>query len=389
MKILKYFLIYYLLFFFFSSCSSLKDVETRQFSKFNYEFDTISKVYHSDFTKQYTGGIDVLTDFKTNYVVYNFCSDNTIKIINHLNDSVLILNQFNPDCKEVNTRIIGNDVYVILNSNKVYLYCDKSQNKELALDLMDIEKFKQSGLTVEWNKRGGDQHVNIPKNNFYFRVNQNYDDSLGKYSNDVSNYPAFAKLNIQSKEIDFYGKTPYFSEYREYGLISDFYDLYIGDSIITCNSISGTIEVINTLNNQSQFYTVKSKYDTEPIEKIVYPEDNKNINDVKMKHWLLSPYYESLFYNPFTNYYYRIFHPKMDELNEKGLLNTEFDKKCMLMVLNSKFELIDEVLLPIHKLQILKLYPTENGVLISLPDLGEVSKDKIDFKFLKISHLKK
>ena len=80
MKILICFFSIYFLFYSISVCSSVKKSNISS-SKFNYEFDTISKLYQSDFTNKYVGGIDILTDLKSNYVVYNFCGDNTIKII--------------------------------------------------------------------------------------------------------------------------------------------------------------------------------------------------------------------------------------------------------------------------------------------------------------------
>lgn len=373
---------------FSQGCASQKELSVHV-PVFDYKYDTITKVYYSDFTKASTGGIDVLTDSETNFVAYNYCGDNTIKIIDHSTDSTIIINQYNENCKEINTRIVDNDIYVVTADNKVLLYCDKEANSELFIDLMQIDKFKQSGLTVERHKRGGDQHVNISKDHIYFRVNQNYDDNLGHFSNLDSGYPAFAKLNIISKDIRFYGATPYFSEYSEYGFISHYYDLYVGDSIITSTSINGEIEIISTLSGETSKKELKSKFDATPIQKIIYPTNKADVNNVKTKHYLTSPNYEPLFYNPFTKYYYRIFHPALDELNEQGLLNTESDKKCVLMILNQEMELIDEVLLPINRMQILKLYPTKSGVKISLPELVNVTPEKVTFKFLTVNHFNK
>ncbi|MCO5268946.1 MAG: DUF4221 domain-containing protein [Brumimicrobium sp.] len=366
------------------SCETSKEYAEKP--NFSYEFDTILKTYKHDFTANYTGGIDILTIGENNFVAYNYCGDNTIKIINHFNDSVNIIPQYNMNCEANYTRIIGDKFYVVDTRNKVRIFDDCGQELE-SFDLMKIEKFKNSGLTAEWYKTGSDQNVNIPKDILYFRVNQNYDDSLGVYSNYDVDFPAFAKLNVQSKEIDFFGKTPYYSLYYEYGLNSQYYDLYVGDSIITSTAINGQIEIINTIDGMLTSKEVKSQYDTTPIERVHYTEDDENINEIKTKHALVSANYEALFYNPWTKYYYRIFHTAIDEYNENGRLNTEFDKKSILMILNKDFELLDEIEIPVRRQMILKLYPTKNGIAISLPELFEVDKESITFKFLEIKHV--
>lgn len=368
-------------------CSSTKAL-TNYASNYRYEYDTISRIFNTDFTKGYTGGIDVICQDSNTYVAYNFCKTNEIKILDYANNTFVSLPQYNPKCDQIYTAIKNNDVYVTTRDNKVYLYCDKNREKELVVDLMQIDKFKQSGLVVEWNKRGGDQHVNVSDKVIFFRLHQNFDDTLGLYSKMDSEYPAFAKLELQTKEIDFYGKLPHFMEYSEYGFISNYYDLYNGDDIITSTSINGKIEIIHTLTKTVVNKNVTSRFDNVPIKKIKYPKDKVDVNNVKMRHYLITAYYEPLFYNPYTHYYYRIFHPTMNEFNDKGLLNTEQDKKCVLMIMNENFELIDEVLLPVQRSMILKLYPVENGVQIFLPEISELNEHRSEFKFLKIKHFK-
>jgi len=374
----------------FQGCILKKKTENYQ-SKFKYEYDTIFKTYPADFTKRYVGGIDLLTNNNTTYVAYNYCGDNTIKLINLSNDSVIILSQYNPECQETNTRIHDNDIYVITRDNKIYLHCNRETKGELVLDLMSLHMFEQSGLVVDWYKQGGDQHINIPNNTLYFRVNYNYDDSLGVYSKMDFGFPTFAKLNLETQKINFYGARPYFLVHQTFGLTSKYFDLYVGDSIIASNSINGEINVINTLTGKITQKEVKSSFDTVPIKKYSYNnEDDSDRISLKMQHYIESPCYESLFYNPQTNYYYRIFHPSMNKQNENGELNTQYDKQSVLMILNDKFELLDEVLLiPQDRMTIVKLYPTNNGVLISLPALREVTTEKATFSYLKISHFEK
>jgi len=360
-------------------------------TKFRYEYDTIFKTYNANFTQRYVGGIDVLTENNTTYVAYNYCGDNTIKLINLSNDSIIVISQYNTDCEQMNTRIVNNDIYTIKQDNKVYIYCEGDKKAELICDLMTIPTFKQSGLVVNWYKEGGDQHVNISKNNLYFRVNYNYDDSLGVFSKMDFGYPSIAKIDLETNNVSFFGPRPYFDKYQTYGLPSRCFDLYIGDSIITSNGINGEINIINTLSGEITEKEVKSGFDTIPIKKYHPPEnDNRDKTHSLMQHFIESPFYESLFYNPKTRYYYRIFHPHMDERNKDGELNTQYDKQSVLMILNDEFELLDEVLLPPQKrLQMIKLYPADNGVIIDLPEFREVLPEKITFSYFKVSHFEK
>ncbi len=356
-------------------------------SKFTYIYDTISRTYTEDFTGANTGGIDQIYLDSMVFIAYNYCGDNTIKIVNHTNDGEMkILNYTNPHCAQHFVALKNSDVYLTTADNKVYRYCNDKSEPELVVDLMSIDKFKESGLTVEWNKQGSDQYVRVPENFLYFRVNQNFDRKDGKYSNVYAGYPVFAKLNIETKEIDFFGKMPKFSVDNDYGLIGSYLDLFIGDSIFTSLEISGEIEIINTKLNSVSKKMIKSKYDTVDVKKLKYNnlmEDSKNR---KLDHALYSAHYRPLFYNPYNRRFYRIFNPAMNEFDEDGLKNTTSDSKCILMVFNENLEVIDEVLLPIRSSRVLKLFPTIKGIDIYLPDLFSFTKERAEYKFLRIEH---
>tara|TARA_R110002072_G_scaffold238939_1_gene396633 strand:- start:24727 stop:25878 length:1152 start_codon:yes stop_codon:yes gene_type:complete len=353
-------------------------------NNYSYTFDTIVKKYNDNLTERYTGGIDLLFFDSTSYEAFNFCGDNTLKIINHLSDSITQLSLINPSCNKIYTSIKKEGVYLVTLENKIFLYCNDNKEKEVVVNLDSIKKFKNSGLTVEWYKPGSDQYINIPDEYIYFRVHQNFDDSTGKYSKMDSGYPIFAKYNLQTSKIDFFGEQPAYYEYSYYGIISSVYDLYIGDSIISTSQINGDVQVINTIKNTVSTLTIKSKYDTRPIKEWRYEEGMKDAKNKQMKHALESAFYEPLFYNPYNHNYYRVFHPYMEEFNKDGLLNTEMDKKSVLMIFNNQMEIIDEILLPINKLQILKLYPTDKGVYMSLPTLFRMTPDKAEFHYLRV-----
>jgi hypothetical protein len=383
MKINFFYIFFVLL---FVRCS-LEEKTSIQYdsSKYTYHFDTIYKRYNVDFTQNYTGGIDLHFLDSGTFIVYNFCGSNQLKVLRHESDSVMELSYFNPNCKKLFTSIKKDGVYVISEKGELWQYCKNNYKQELLANLMEDTVLKNSGLIIEEFKPGGDQYVRVPENILYFRLKQNYKINDGKYSNKDSCFPIFAKYNLDNKKIELFGKQPFFVTYNEYGFLSVKYDLYIGDSIITSEGCSGLIEVIDTKTHTEQIINCKSRYDIDPIKKWIFVPDMKDAKNKKMEHYLLSGSYESLFYNPFNERYYRIFHPKMDKLDKDGLYNTDSDKECVLMIFDKSLKLIDEVLLPIKTIQVLKLIPSKNGVDIYLPELFKTENNQKIFSFLHIT----
>lgn len=369
-----------------SNCGMEKTPLNYSESKLNYHFDTIFKTYKGDFTKQYVGGIDLHFKDSTTYVVYNYCGSNQLKIIDFASDSVLELPFYNPDFKKIYSEIKKRDIYVLAVDGKIFQYCNSKLDHEIVFDLMKDSIFKNSGLLPANYKAGGDQHIRIPENVIYFTLEPDYENANGKYSKMNYGYPKFGKFNFTDNTLQFFDKEPHFVPYQDYGLVSNRYSLFIGDSIITSDGTNGLIRIINTKNNTTQTVEAKSKYDIYPLKKWRYHKGMKDAHNKKMQHWIESSGYESLFYNPFTKKYYRIFHPKMDKLNSDGLNNTMEDKPCVLMVFDEKFKLIDEVLLPIKRLNVIKLFPIKDGVSIYLPELFKIDTNQIKKGFLNIHH---
>lgn len=388
MKKVLFFYISFLIFIF--GCeSSKKVVELKKY--YNYKYDTIVRVFEGDYEKGYRDGMDLIINDDIVYETYNYCRNDELKILDHSNQKSYSFPFYNPNCRVIYNSIKkeNNDLYLVSTDNKISVYCEGKNKSEIVFDLMNLEQFHKSGMTVEWKKSGSNQYVNVPNDILYFRVNQNYNDKKGKYSKMDANFPAFAKYNLKTNDLQFFGKLPYFEVYQQYGFLSYYFDLFKGDTIITCSSIEGSIEIINTISGQITKKFAKSSFDTKPIQKIKYPKDKRDINNLKMNHFLVSPHYEPLFFNPYTNLYYRIFHPRMNELNDEGLMNTNQDKICVLMVFNNNLEIIDEEILPIKGNLILNLYPSHDGIEIYLPEISQKNSKKAELKFLKIRHLKK
>ncbi len=371
-----------------SSCgasnSATKEMHS---SRFEYTYDTIYRSYNGDFSQNYVGGIDLHWVDSTTYVVYNYCGSNQLKILDFQTDSILELPLFNPGCKQVYTEIKGNDLYMLAPDGKVWLYCERTPQIDLVCDLSTNILFRNTGLVLSDYKPGGDQHINVPNDVLYFNMRQDYDLTTGKYSKWKSGYPTFAKLNLTDGTVQVFGKEPKYISNEDYGLNSRQFSLYLGDSIIITNECNAEITIINTLGNTSKIIVEKSRFDTVPIKKFHRWKYKSNLRTEKFKHGTLSPGYESLYYNPYTKKYYRIFHPEMPEYNSEGLLNTEFDKKCVLMVFDQNLRLVDEVLLPIKRLQTLKLFPLKDGIAIYLPELFKVDGTSgMTFSYFGIHH---
>jgi hypothetical protein len=350
-----------------AACAPGRTTIQNPVNKFTYTYDTIYRTYRGDFTQQSVGGIDLHWKDSTTYVVYNFCGANQLKIIDFQSDSVLELPLYNPGFQEIHSELKAKDLVVLTLDGKVWRYCNGTTEVEEICNVFADSGFKKSGLKPWESKPGGDQHIRVPENTLYCNLMLDFDNHKGRYSKKAWGFPIFAKIDLENGTVRLFGSAARQSMSDTYGLHDNQYSLFIGDSIIISDAWNGTIHVINTLDNSTKTIPAKSIFDTVPIQKLIYKgaSDKKSI---KFKHGLLSPYYESLFYNPYNGNYYRIFHPKMEEFNAQGLNNTEYDKEAVLMVFDKDLKLLDEVLLPVKTYRVLKLFPIKDGVAIALPD---------------------
>jgi len=348
----------------------------------NYNFDTIYKNFKGDFTKKYKGGIDIHQKDTNLFLIYNFFGSNCVKLLDLNNVKSIDYEFINPNGNYIYTNMINKDLYILSSNGNLYKNCDN--NFEKLYNVYEIEKLKNSGLEIENYKPGSDSYIDIDDTIMYFRLIKKFDENEnGKYTK-KGIYPYIARLEINSKKISFFGEKSDKIDEQEYGLISSIYDLYKKDFVISSNAINGVITVINSDNNEKKIFNLKSKYDNKEIEKFDF-SNRKDVLNRKMDHLLEQPHYEPLFYNNINKKYYRVFHPKMDLFDEKGLKKIESDKASILMIFNEKLEIIDEIILPVNSLQILKILPLRNGVEIFLPELFKIDQNSKTYAFLKIT----
>ena len=379
-------------------CASNKNVASYE-GKLSFIFDTIYHDYSVDLTKQITGGTDLHVSDTSLILTYNYCGNNQIVCLDPLNDDYSILN-LESGCLKVFTKQTKTGYYVLKRDGELLTYDQSDESKipnalklnaagiqgKVLTNLKSDSLLWKLGLDIEQYKPGSGMLYNIPDSIFYFRVMKSFDTDKGVYSKESSDFPIFCRYNLVTREKRFFGKKPLSVERNWYGLCSEIYDLYIGDSIIVSEGANAQIKIINTLQNKTKTITVKSRYDTTPIKEFVLPKSRENAKTLKLQHFLESPLYEAIYYNPYTKYYYRIFHPAIDKYNSNGLLNTSYDKPCVLMILDQNFSLVDEVILPLKAAQAFQLRPIKSGIEVCLPDLNIQTSKNSKFAFLKITH---
>jgi hypothetical protein len=379
-------------------CASNKDLESYE-GKLNFRFDTIYHNYAIDLTKQITGGTDLHVSDTSLILTYNYCGNDQIICLNPLGDDYSVLN-LESGCLKVFTKQTRTGYYVLKRDGELLAYDQSGESKipsamklnasgiqgKVLTNLKSDSLLWKLGLDIEQYKPGSGMLYNVSDSIFYFRVMKSFDTDKGFYSKENSGFPIFCRYNLVSGEKRFFGNKPLPVERSWYGLCSEIYDLYIGDSIIVSEGANAQIKIINTLQNKTKTIEVKSRYDTNPIKEFVLPKNRENAKTLKRQHFLESPFYEAIYYNPYTKYYYRIFHPSIDKYNSNGLLNTSYDKPCVLMVFDQNFKLIDEVVIPLKAALTFQIRPIKSGIEVCLPDLNDQTTRNSKFAFLKITH---
>jgi hypothetical protein len=336
----------------------------------DYIFDTVTRTYEADFSSVWASGHDVISFTGHTWIPYNFCNTGRLVFADLESDSLVDVQLLNPGCDPVTATIGPQGIHVITSSADVLFYKPGDFLPTVLFNLNAVPEYARSGMMPEWHKPGSDQHFDVPENVLYFRVNQNYDSTDGRYSKYLTGYPVSAKLDLHTREIKFFGKTPKSTSYGQYGLLSSIFDLYKNDTIVYTNAIDGDITVINTLTGKTSVLNRPSSHQDHPVKKL----NTSGISDLGLKrqakwdHGLLSASYEPLFYSPYDRHYYRIFHPEMQKLNAEGLYNTEEDKRAVLIVFDEAFRIVDEIVLPLRGSNFVKLFPLSEGLAIILKE---------------------
>jgi hypothetical protein len=106
----------------------------------------------------------------------------------------------------------------------------------------------------------------------------------------------------------------------------------------------------------------RSQYDT-----IDFPcLDKKNANsDDRLEHFVYSPQYQNILYDPYRDCYYRVFAHNLAKKNAEGLYNDMNDKAKSLMVFDKDFKLITEWKIPKGKYSLNNIGVGKKGLYIA------------------------
>ena len=128
----------------------------------------------------------------------------------------------------------------------------------------------------------------------------------------------------------------------------------------------------------------KSEYFT-PIS--AYPDSESGHFAYLKKYWVTEPRYIKIVYDPYNNLYYRIVAHAMEYEKSDGVtVNDTQDKPWSVMVLDSDFNVIDEVVFDPNVYSYAYFSVTKDGILISKRKKeGEAFSNNTDFTLFNIS----
>lgn len=109
------------------------------------------------------------------------------------------------------------------------------------------------------------------------------------------------------------------------------------------------IYIFDPITQKVDTFPAKSVYDTLPFACMDKKDVTGKNGDLLMEKFILSPHYQRVIYDSYRNVYYRLFEPAMPQKNKDGYYNTLDDKKLVLMIFDSDFKIIGEILLPTPK----------------------------------------
>jgi hypothetical protein len=355
-------------------------------SALDYQIDTIYTTYQTELLDRMQGGPDLHVTDSFFMEIRNYCGPGELLLLDHHSTAFRKLLTFTGDCRDIFTKYTSQYTYMLNGDGILLQYTTNSRQGKIIANFNADSSLYKLGLAVDQSKPGGNQYVNVSENVFFFRVMHSFETNKGIYGLRKMRYeePLFCKYDLTSKKMEFFGNNP--EKNTRYGHLDVIYDLYRGDSIIVTEAISGKITIIDTKTNTTTSQETRSSYDTLPTPELQSPRKFENRKMAKVEHGLYSASYEPLYYNPYTHCYYRIFHPAMPREKGNGLLNTAYDKECVLMILDENFRIIDEKLLPIKQQRLHALFPVKNGIQIYFVDLYDFTKTYSTYAYLRVTH---
>lgn len=111
-------------------------------------------------------------------------------------------------------------------------------------------------------------------------------------------------------------------------------------------SAESDLYVYDVVNKTYIAKPARSQYDTVDFICMNDLPKKKQTSDGRLQHFILSPTYNGILYDPYRELYYRFFYPALPEKNDNGFYNDLESKDAVLMVFDKDFKLLTEWLLP-------------------------------------------
>lgn len=257
-------------------------------------------------------------------------------------------------------------IFVLLN-DKILIFNYKGEVKSI-IELSD--KLLQYPYVV------GDLYKSYPsyiyKGNLHiFQLNE-----LGPQRFKFFKYPLECKIDL--KDVQLKSNNVYYSpllKKKIYGLVRNAVKIshdtlgiitfYNDPSLYVYNYNTFNID---TINCKSKFQS----FDIKPLKK-------KFISDkeVQYKHYQYSPWYTTIYWDPYRELYYRFFLNGIEEKNQNGLYNTFSDRQLIMMIFDKDLsKLHEQIIGKFNEYGVGQLYISINGVFLLTKSKG-LSIDKI------------
>lgn len=204
---------------------------------------------------------------------------------------------------------------------------------------------------------------------------------INGYINTPSNFNKLKKqelivtLNSKDEIIDLANNTPSFPDiYFDGNNYNDLSTNYISKCVNERNESIYSFPIDHNLfiyenNINIKKTNVKSKF----LNDFITTPENL-IFDIQhtMKLYITAPYYREVIYDRYRNLYYRVADIETDKIKENGKQQLYSDKNWSLIILNDKFNIINEIQF-CNKTNLASILPVKEGLLI----INSTRKDKL------------
>jgi hypothetical protein len=353
------------------STTKLQELDVMKFSiKLSAEFNPSFEIFQS-----------IETDSGTSLLLYDYndsLGENNIILYNLSDSSYRVIGVYNKNKWGILTDFyyINKDSILLFNSKFLTLVNDKGK-------IIFNEKLNYNVNQKEFNALYPPHfkmHFNRSKKQIYFfnySIEYNRDDE--RYFNRNAFITTY-DMNEHALCQDILCNFP-----KQYQVKDCFYGLYFHPyltmgkeyEIIYSFPISNFIFVINKSSNNT--YVVPSNYvfdNPNPIEKRYYNDRTRILNFN-----ITEPLYTTLHYDKYRDIYYRFVEHRMSVKNSKGKYNEIGEKNISLMILDSNFNIIDEIFLGNKKYVPHISFIANDGIAISTNNYLNIENKSLEHGF--------